>query len=134
MATAAELNAQNDAARLSNAAAVNDAAQKGTAVTNNNTAAAAADDKMPRYIAMPLNDNADLFNAIKEAAGDKAHGAFILELVAKSLNVALPERKSRSKYATDEEREAAKKEYTRNRQELIKRLMAEHKARLAAEK
>ena len=133
MATAAELNAQNDAARLSNAAAVNDAAQKGTAVTNNNAAAAAAD-KMPRYIAMPLNENVDLFNAIKEAAGDKAHGAFILELVAKSLNVALPERKSRSKYATDEEREAAKKEYTRNRQELIKRLMAEHKARLAAEK
>lgn len=64
-------------------------------------------------------------------AADKPVGPFLRDLLASARGITIPESavRRRSKYASDEERRAAQKASMRVRSELIKQLIAEHRAR-----
>lgn len=101
-----------------------------TTTTTNATVAAAAPkakDEMPRYVAVGMTP--DLWNAIQEQMpANKPTGTFLAEIIAEKLGVTLTV-KSRSKYASEEEKKAAQEKARKDRAALIKELLAAHKAK-----
>src|SRR5687768_12100710 len=75
--------------------------------TANTPAPAPAEEKIPRYIAVGVNE--EQFKAIKAAANGKALSGFVLGIVADTLGTfkAETERAARTKYATEAEKKEA---------------------------
>lgn len=102
-----------------------------TAAADAVLANAAAKDKDPRYIAVTMTP--ELLTAIRTAAGDTPLGTWIKALIARELNVDITVNASpRQKYATEAERKEALKAQRKDRNSLIKELLAKHKAEMAA--
>lgn len=62
------------------------------------------------------------------AAAGKSARVYVRDLLAEKWGLVLPEPRTRTKYGSDEEKLAAQKQKSQARQELIKRLLAEHRA------
>lgn len=71
---------------------------------------------------------------IEEEAGkvNKTPRVFVRDLLAEKWGLTLPEPRTRSSYATKEEREAAQLSKRKARADLIKQLLAEHRAKQQA--
>lgn len=94
-------------------------------------APAPAEKKDPRYIAIVMTP--DLLTAIRAKAGTTPHGTFLRNIVAKELGVTITTTSApRVKYATPELKKAAQKERAKTQKELVKQLLAKHKAEIAA--
>src|SRR5688500_279732 len=87
---------------------------------NTVTAPAPAEEKIPRYIAVGVNE--EQFKAIKAAANGKALSGFVLGIVADTLGTfkAETERAARTKYANEAEKKEAQTKARKSHQELVK--------------
>lgn len=65
-------------------------------------------------------------------AAGKPVAAFVRDLLAAHWGLQLPEIRTRTKYSSPEEKAAATKAKQQERNELIKQLLAEHKAKMEA--
>ena len=95
------------------------------------TPATPKEKKDPEYIFIKLTPA--LREAATKAAGNEALGAWARNVLAEKLGVTLEPVQTRKKYATKEEKDAAIKTARLSHDVLVKKLMAEHFAKLAAE-
>lgn len=90
--------------------------------------------KVPTSVSLPMPPVLrEKLQAEMPADSKKSLGSFVAEFLAKHFSIALPPRRTRSRYATTEERIAAQTKARQDKAALIKRLLAEHEARLAAQ-
>ena len=86
--------------------------------------------KDPKYVAVSMFPA--LLEALRENAKDKPLGTYAQQLIADALGVTIPSSlRTRTKYATEEERENAKVKAQKSRAATVKYLMAEHRVRTA---
>ena len=85
------------------------------------------------YIVVPMPPN--MKKLFEDEAGDKAVGPYVRDLLAQQRGIEIPktEVSRRHKYANEEEKKAALKAQRKSRSDLIKQLMAEHRAKTAAQ-
>lgn len=90
-----------------------------------------AEKRNEKYVAITLTPA--LVEALKAKAGTESWGLFCRNIVARELGVTVEvTRSAPKKYATEEEKKAAHKAAAKEKNELMKRLMAEYKEKLAA--
>lgn len=92
-----------------------------------------AAEKDPRYVAVTMTP--PLLEALRKAAGtEQSLSGYIRTVLAQHLGITIEAAPSaRQKYNTEEERKAAQVKQRKDRQALIAQLLAEHKAKLAAQ-
>jgi hypothetical protein len=90
--------------------------------------------KVPTSISLPMPANLreKVQGEMPEGTKDTL-GTFLAKKLASLYGVVLPPRRTRSRYATPQERIEAQKQKRLAKAELIKRLLAEHEAKLNAE-
>lgn len=100
--------------------------------SNEQAAHAEAEKKDPKYVA--VNMFPALLEALRANAGNKPLGTYAQALIADALGVTIPASlRTRTKYASEEDKKAAAKKAAQDRSALVKYLMAEHRVRLAYE-
>lgn len=94
-------------------------------------AAAAAPDEKRQVAGLYISTPENLRAKIEEEAAkvNKTSRVFVRDLLANMWGLTLPEPRTRSVYKTDEEREAAQLAKRKARADLIKQLLAEHRAK-----
>lgn len=100
--------------------------------SNEARAHAEAEKKDPKYVAVSMFPA--LLEAMRANAGNKPLGTYAQSLIADALGVTIPSSlRTRTKYASEEDKKAAAKKAAQVRGALVKYLMAEHRVRLAYE-
>ena len=115
-------------------------AEKGSAVAEQAPAesqspnGAAANDSRS-YIVVPMPQFMRERFIAEAKSADKPTGPYVRDLLAEKLGIELPKTATtrRSKYASPEEAKAAQKAKAKERNELIKSLLEEHRKRLAGD-
>lgn len=96
------------------------------------TAHAEAEKKDPKYVAVSMFPG--LLEALRANCGDKPLGTYAQSLLADALGVTVPSSlRTRTKYASEQDKKAAAKKAAQDRGALVKYLMAEHRIRIAYE-
>lgn len=84
------------------------------------------------YISLTQDDLRGALEAKAQEAGQSPR-VYVLGLIAQATGVTVAAPRSRQKYASDEERKAAQEAKRKDRNDLIKQLLAEHRAKQLAE-
>lgn len=96
------------------------------------SARAEAEKKDPKYVAVSMFPA--LLETLRANCGDKPLGTYAQHVLADALGVTVPSSlRTRTKYATEEDKKNAAKKAAQDRGALVKYLMAEHRIRLAYE-
>lgn len=98
--------------------------------TTNTNATPTDDKKDPRYIAIVMTP--ELLTAIRDnAPAGTGLGGYLRTIVANHLGVTITPTATRTKYANEADKKAAQTAARKSRNDLIKELLAAHKAKLA---
>lgn len=113
---------------------MSDTAQAPTATAPSENGTAPAQDEKRQVAGLYISTPEVLRTKIEEEAGkvNKTPRVFVRDLLANMWGLTLPEPRTRSSYATPEEREAAQLSKRKARADLIKQLLAEHRAKQQA--